>query len=128
MKVKVELLSPAGNFEKLKYALAYGADAVYAGIPRYSLRARENDFSTEILAEAIEYCHQSDRKIYLTLNIFPHNRKIEAVKSSLTWLAPKTAGCDYYIRSRSYPAGQRIMSPNSDTFVDAGQYGKLGQC
>jgi putative protease len=89
MKVKVELLSPAGNFEKMKYALAYGADAVYAGIPRYSLRARENDFTTELLAGAIEYCHQSDRKIYLTLNIFPHNRKIEAVKTSLTWLAQK---------------------------------------
>jgi putative protease len=87
MKVKVELLSPAGNFEKLKYALAYGADAVYAGIPRYSLRARENDFTAELLAEAIEYCHQSNRKIYLTLNIFPHNRKIEAIKTALAWAA-----------------------------------------
>ncbi len=87
MKINVELLSPAGNFEKLKYALAYGADAVYAGIPKYSLRARENDFTTDLLAQAIEYCHHLNRKIYLTLNIFPHNRKIEAVKMALTWLA-----------------------------------------
>jgi putative protease len=72
----VELLAPAGNFEKLKYALAYGADAVYAGVPKFSLRVRENDFSLENLYESIVYTHQKNKKIYLTLNIFPHNRKI----------------------------------------------------
>ncbi len=74
---KIELLAPAGSFEKLKYAFAYGADAIYAGVPRFSLRARENDFNDEMLSQAIEYTHALGKKIYLTLNIFPHNRKIE---------------------------------------------------
>ena len=83
---KIELLSPAGNFEKLKYALAYGADAVYAGVPRFSLRARENDFTDESLEEAVKYTHDLDKKIYLTLNIFPHNQKIEPFKKALKWM------------------------------------------
>ncbi len=67
---------PAGNMEKLKFALAYGADAVYAGAPAYSLRARENQFSVGFLKEAAEYCHARGKKIYFTANIFPHNVKI----------------------------------------------------
>lgn len=71
-----ELLLPAGSFEKMKYAFAYGADAVYAGVPQYSLRARENDFTIETTGQAIEYARSLDKKIYLTMNIYPHNRKI----------------------------------------------------
>jgi len=73
-----ELLAPAGTFEKMEYALAYGADAVYAGVPKFSLRVRENDFDEERLVRAIEYTHKLDKKIYLTMNIFPHNRKVKA--------------------------------------------------
>ena len=51
---KIELLAPAGNFEKLKFAFAFGADAVYAGVPRFSLRARENDFTDESIEEAVK--------------------------------------------------------------------------
>ena len=58
-----ELLLPAGNFEKLKFAFAYGADAVYAGVPRFSLRTRENDFRKESLVEAIHYTHELGKKI-----------------------------------------------------------------
>ena len=72
-----ELLLPAGNFEKLKYAFAYGADAVYAGVPRFSLRTRENDFRKESLVEAISYTHDLGKKIYLTMNIYAHNTKIK---------------------------------------------------
>lgn len=72
-----ELLLPAGNFEKLKYAFAYGADAVYAGVPRYSLRTRENDFRKESLVEAINYTHDLGKKLYLTMNIYAHNTKIK---------------------------------------------------
>lgn len=72
-----ELLSPAGNLEKLKFALAYGADAVYAGLPRFSLRTRENDFREESLIEGIRYAHERGRKVYLTLNIYAHNVKID---------------------------------------------------
>ncbi len=71
-----ELLMPAGNFEKLRFAFAYGADAVYAGVPIFSLRARENDFTKEIIKEAIEYTHSLGKRIYLTMNIYAHNIKI----------------------------------------------------
>lgn len=67
---------PAGNLEKLKYAIAYGADAVYAGVPMFSLRARENQFSWDTLAEGVEYCHSRGKKIYFTANIYAHNVKI----------------------------------------------------
>lgn len=76
-KTTSELLLPAGNFEKLKYAFAYGADAVYAGVPRYSLRTRENDFRKESLVEAIAYTHELGKKLYLTMNIYAHNAKIK---------------------------------------------------
>lgn len=72
-----ELLAPAGTLKKLRFALAYGADAVYAGQPRYSLRVRENDFKLEQLAEGIEHCHQLGKQFYLASNIAPHNAKVK---------------------------------------------------
>lgn len=68
---------PAWNLEKLKYAIAYGADAVYAGVPMFSLRARENQFTWETLAEGVEYCHARGKKIYFTANIYAHNTKVK---------------------------------------------------
>lgn len=82
MTKKLELLMPAGNFEKMKYALAYGADAVYAGVPMFSLRARENQFTWESLAEAVTYCHERGKKIYFTANIYAHNMKIKPFMKS----------------------------------------------
>ena len=73
---------PAGNLEKLKWAIAYGADAVYAGVPMFSLRARENQFTWESLAEAVEYCHSRGKKIYFTANIYAHNMKIKPFMAS----------------------------------------------
>lgn len=73
----LELLMPAGDLEKMQYAFAYGADAVYLGIPRFSLRARENGFRTlEQVAKAIAYAHELRKKVYVTANIFPHNSKL----------------------------------------------------
>jgi putative protease len=84
MQKQPELLMPAGNFEKLKYAFAYGADAVYAGLPKFSLRARENQFNKEAdLIEAIDCTHKLGKKIYLTTNILPHNRKLDPFMESL---------------------------------------------
>lgn len=72
-----ELLAPAGTLNKLKYALAYGADAVYAGMPRYSLRVRENDFSRiEQLERGIEAVHKVGKRFYLAANLLPHNSKL----------------------------------------------------
>ena len=74
---KVELLSPAGTIKNMRYAFAYGADAVYAGQPRYSLRVRNNDFLEENLAIGINEAHSQGKKFYLTSNIMPHNSKIK---------------------------------------------------
>lgn len=85
--VKPELLSPAGNLEKLKYAYAYGADAVYAGVPRFSLRTRENEFREDSLKEGIKYAHSMGKKIYLTLNIYAHNTKVDGFIKELEKVA-----------------------------------------
>ncbi len=79
---KIELLMPAGNFEKMQYAIAYGADAVYAGVPMFSLRARENQFTWEDLEKAVAYCHDRGKKIYFTANIYAHNIKIKPFMAS----------------------------------------------
>ena len=77
MNKKVELLSPAGTLKNLRYAFAYGADAVYAGQPRYSLRVRNNDFDFENLKTGISEAHALGKKIYIVANIQPHNAKIK---------------------------------------------------
>ena len=87
MSKKIELLAPAGDIEKLRYAFVYGADAVYAGVPRFSLRARENDFDNSTVEEAVAICRKLKKKVYLTLNIFPHNRKLDSFRESLEWMA-----------------------------------------
>lgn len=74
---RLELLMPAGSTRKMELAIDYGADAVYLGPPLYSLRARDNDFDEEHLASAINYVHQRNKKVYMTLNIFPRNRKVQ---------------------------------------------------
>ena len=70
---KIELLAPAGNLAKLKTAFAFGADAVYAGIPDFSLRVRINDFNIETLEDAARICRDKGKKIFITINIFAHN-------------------------------------------------------
>ncbi|MFZ2725301.1 MAG: tRNA 5-hydroxyuridine modification protein YegQ [Methylococcaceae bacterium] len=73
----VELLSPAGTIKNMRYAFAYGADAVYAGQPRYSLRVRNNDFLMENLKIGIDEAHQLNKKFYLATNVIPHNAKVK---------------------------------------------------
>lgn len=74
---KPELLSPAGTLKNMRYAFAYGADAVYAGQPRYSLRVRNNDFKMENLATGIQEAHALGKKLYVVSNIAPHNAKLK---------------------------------------------------
>ncbi len=74
-----ELLSPAGSLKAMRYAFAYGADAVYAGQPRYSLRVRNNEFNKlENIGQAILEAHQRSKKFYLASNISPHNDKVRS--------------------------------------------------
>ncbi|MFT5757543.1 MAG: putative protease [Alteromonadaceae bacterium] len=83
--LKPELLSPAGSLKNMRYAFAYGADAVYAGQPRYSLRVRNNEFSIENIQRGINEAHQLGKKFYLVNNIAPHNGKL---KTFLQDIAP----------------------------------------
>ena len=79
-----ELLAPAGDLTRMKYAYAYGADAVYAGQPAFSLRARENGFrSLDDLAEGIAYARSLGKKFYLTSNVIPRNVKVESFQKAL---------------------------------------------
>ena len=84
-KLIPELLLPAGDLERMRAAFDYGADAVYAGQPRYSLRARNNDFKLENLKTGIQEAHARGKKLFVTSNIMAHNNK---VKSYLTDMEP----------------------------------------
>jgi len=74
---KVELLAPAGSLAKLKYALIYGADAVYIGGEEFSLRVAAKNFTTEEIKEGIKFAHDMGKKVYITANIIPHNKDIK---------------------------------------------------
>ncbi len=79
-----ELLAPAGTLRNLRYAIAYGADAVYAGMPRYSLRVRNNDFSTVAnLAAGIEEVHASGKAFFMATNLLPHNSKVRTFMADM---------------------------------------------
>ena len=73
---KVELLAPAGSLEKLKTAILFGADAVYCGGLNFGLRAGADNFTVEELKEGIEFAHQRQKKVYMTLNMIPHNQEL----------------------------------------------------
>ena len=86
--LKPELLSPAGSLKALRLAFAYGADAVYAGQPRYSLRVRNNEFDLAALETGINEAHALGKKLYVVVNIAPHNSKL---KSFIDDMAPVVA-------------------------------------
>ena len=73
---KPEILAPAGNLEKLKIAIDFGADAVYIGGDKLNLRAFSNNFSNEEMIEGIKYCHDRGKRIYVTLNVFARNHDL----------------------------------------------------
>lgn len=74
---KVELLAPAGTIKNMRYAFAFGADAVYAGQPRYSLRVRNNDFQLDNLQTGIDEAHAQGKKFFVASNLLPHNNKLK---------------------------------------------------
>lgn len=95
--IKIELLAPAGDLEKLMTAIDYGADAVYFGGELFSLRAGAGNFSLEEMKKGVEYAHSKKKKAYLALNIFAHNADI----LTLT---------DYLIRLKTIPIDAFIVS------------------
>ena len=97
MRKRIELLSPAGDLERLKIACLYGADAVYIGGKDYSLRANANNFSIDEIKEACSFAHNLNKKVYLTLNIVFHNEDINGVYDYIKKVVD--AGIDAFIVS-----------------------------
>lgn len=94
---RVELLSPAGDLERLKITLLYGADAVYIGGQEYSLRANATNFSIDEIKEGCEFAHKLGKKVYLTLNIVFHNEDLDGVYDYIAQVVD--AGIDAFIVS-----------------------------
>ena len=86
LKKNIELLLPAGNLDVLKIAFHYGADAVYIGGKALNLRKKSKNFSLEDMREGLNFAHKLGKKVYLTMNIIPHNRDIVVMKDFLTQL------------------------------------------
>lgn len=84
---KPELLAPAGNLEKLKFAITYGADAVYLGGEAFGLRAGAGNFTLAEMAEGTDFAHERGRKVYVTVNIFAHNQDLDALPDYLQAIA-----------------------------------------
>src|SRR3954454_5411520 len=83
---KPELLAPAGNLEKLKIAVHYGADAVFIGGQEYGLRSNADNFSMEEIKEGVEFAKKYGAKVYVTTNIIAHNENIADLEDYLTGL------------------------------------------
>ena len=94
---KIELLAPAGDLEKLKIAVIYGADAVYFGGESFSLRAGAGNLSIDEMKEGIEFAHERNVRCYMALNIFPHNEDIEPLTEYLQSI--RDIGIDAFIVS-----------------------------
>ena len=83
-----ELLSPAGNFEKLKSAVLYGADAVYFAGEAFGMRAAADNFDIDELGQAIQYCHDHNVRAFITVNVMPHEDQYQELREYFTKLAP----------------------------------------
>ena len=83
---RIELLSPAGNFEKMQFALEFGADAVYLGGKNFGLRAFSGNFTDEEISRAVEYAHSKSKSVYVTVNIFPHESDLKTLPDFLKHL------------------------------------------
>ena len=129
---KVELLSPAGDLERLKVTLSYGADAVYIGGQKYSLRANATNFSIEEIKEGCDFAHALNKKVYLTLNIVFHNEDMDGVEEYIKEVVE--AGIDAFIVSdpfiishikNNYPQVEvHLSTQNSTSNFSAVEYFK----
>ena len=100
MKNKIELLMPAGDLTRLKVALLYGADAVFIGGKKFSLRAKASNFTIQDIKEGVDFAHALNKKIYVTVNIIPHSSDLDKVEEYL--LSLDSVGVDAIIVSSLY--------------------------
>ncbi len=84
--MKIELCAPAGNLEKLRTAILYGADAVYVGVPGLSLRTKSSEMSIKQIQTGVSYAHEKHVKVYAALNIFPQNSDFPSIKKTIKQL------------------------------------------
>ncbi len=131
MTRRVELLAPAGDLERLKITLLYGADAVYIGGQDYSLRANANNFSIDEIKEACSFAHNLNKKVYLTLNIVFHNEDLANVDKFIKEVVD--AGIDAFIVSDpfiikyikdNYPVEVHLSTQGSTTNLESVKYWK----
>lgn len=109
MLKNIELLAPAGSLEKLKMAFIYGADAVYIGGEKFGLRAQAKNFTLEQIREGVKFAHNLNKKVYVTLNIIPHNEDLTDLPSYVNEL--RKVGIDAVIVSD--PGTFRIVKKNA---------------
>jgi len=115
----VELLAPAGDLEKLKIALMYGADAVFIGGQNFSLRARASNFTIDDIKEACEFAHERGKKVYITTNIIPHNEDLEGVLEYLKQL--EEAKVDAIISASPYIIDQALENTSLEVHLSTQQ-------
>lgn len=113
---KIELLAPAGNIEKAKIALLYGADAVYIGGKKFSLRARASNFSISDIKKLCEFASAINKKVYVTMNIIPHDDDLEGLDDYL--IALEEIGVNAIITSSLYIIKRaKIVAPKIERHV-----------
>lgn len=112
---KIELLAPAGDLERLKVAIDFGADAVYCGGHKFNLRANAINFSKEELKEAVEYVHKKGKKIHVTVNITPHNDDVNLILPYLKEL--EELGVDAVIISDLFIINEALTKTNLEVHV-----------
>lgn len=109
--IRPEILAPAGNLDKLKIAIDFGADAVYLGGSKLNLRAFADNFTNEQLKEGVKYAHDRNRKVYVTMNVFPHNADLGGVEDYIKELYE--TGVDAIIASDpAIISAAREVAPN----------------
>ena len=123
----MELLAPAGNMEKMKMALLYGADAVYLAGKAFGLRAYGGNFTREEMKEAVEYAHSMGKKVYITVNIIPRNEDLEGLDTYLKYLQDIHADA-VLISDLGVFDIAREAAPDLPVHVSAGERGKLAHC
>ena len=132
---KPELLAPAGSFDKLKAAVRYGADAVYVGGTDFGLRAASKNFSDKELSEAVKYCHERGKKLYVTVNVIARNGDIDRLPAYLSLLneikpdALIIADIGVMALAKEYAPDVPIhvsTQANATNYLSALQYQKLG--
>ena len=119
---KCDLLAPAGNFEKLKTALYFGADAVYLGGKSFSLRSFSDNFDADGLKSAVSYAHERGKKVYVTANIFAKNADFAALSEYFAYLQEIGADAALVTDAGVLALAKKSCAPPSAAHFHAGEH------